>query len=101
MGSISNCAIKKVTPNSMLHEKRKLTYEQARRCFFLYKRSILSRQKLWSEYNYLSISVITSPYQMNERRGCVCYVKRRHFCYSISPSSKIIVPFLPEYILLL
>jgi len=37
------------------------------------KRSILSRQKLWSEHNYLSNSDSTLPYQTKERRGYACY----------------------------
>jgi hypothetical protein len=32
----------------------------------------LLRQAGWSEYNYLKNSDLTSPYQMNERRGYAC-----------------------------
>jgi hypothetical protein len=54
------------------------------------KRLILSRQKLWSEYSGVSDSAVTSPYQMNERRGYACKLKPPNslkdvMCFSQAP----------------
>lgn len=63
---------------------RKLPANEVSRCnvwskhaavFAAMKRLILSRQKLWSEYNCQSNSALRSTYQMNESPAYACYWK--------------------------